>query len=170
MYERLRQQLRQSRERLAALQSRLRHPGERLRERAQRLDELELRLRKAILRLLDDRRSRLQRQQARLVQIRPERQISRMRQQLGSLRQQLQRQMAYLLHDKRLRSAALAGQLNAVSPLATLERGYAIVQDSQGRVIDDASLLNIDDLIETRLAKGRLRSRVTDIFEPGVES
>jgi exodeoxyribonuclease VII large subunit len=170
LYERLRQQLRQSRERLAALQSRLRHPGERLRERAQRLDELELRLRKAILRLLDDRRSRLQRQQARLVQIRPERQISRMRQQLGSLRQQLQRQMAYLLHDKRLRSAALAGQLNAVSPLATLERGYAIVQDSSGRVIDDASLLNIDDLIETRLAKGRLRSRVTDIFEPGVES
>ncbi|MCP8689729.1 exodeoxyribonuclease VII large subunit [Marinobacterium sedimentorum] len=158
---RLGQQLQQHQERLIALQRRLRHPGERLRERAQRLDELELRLRKAALRLLSDKRNRLERQQARLVQIRPERQLAQLRQHLAALRQQLERQMAYQLHDKRLRSAALAGQLNAVSPLATLERGYAIVQDSRGQVIDDASLLEIDDLIETRLARGRVHSRVT---------
>lgn len=166
LLDRIRQQLGQQRERLVALQRRLRHPGERLRERAQRLDELEMRLRKAVLRLLHERRNRLERQQARLVQIRPQRQITQSRQQLLSLRQQLERQMTHLLHDKRLRSAALAGQLNAVSPLATLERGYAIVQDSQGRVIDDAALLEIDDMIETRLARGRVQSRVTATVLP----
>ncbi|ANG61889.1 exodeoxyribonuclease VII large subunit [Marinobacterium aestuarii] len=163
---RLGQQLQQYQERLIALQRRLRHPGERLRERAQRLDELELRLRKAALRLLSDKRTRLERQQARLVQSRPQRQIAQLRQHLAALRMQLERQMHYLLHDKRLRSAAMAGQLNAVSPLATLERGYAIVQDNRGQVIDDASLLAVDDLIETRLAKGRVHSRVTATLMP----
>nr|WP_067298834.1 exodeoxyribonuclease VII large subunit [Marinobacterium profundum] len=167
---RLGQQLQQHQERLIALQRRLRHPGERLRERAQRLDELELRLRKAALRLLSDKRTRLERQQARLVQIRPQRQIAQLRQHLAALRQQLERRIHYLLHDKRLRSAAMAGQLNAVSPLATLERGYAIVQDSRGQVIDDASLLAVDDLIETRLAKGRVHSRVTATLMPDENS
>ncbi len=164
--ERLQLQLRQGQERLRALRSRLRHPGERLRERAQRLDELELRLRHACQRLLQEKRSRVQRQQARLAQIRPERQIRQLRQHLGSLHQQLERQISFVLHDRRLRSAALAGQLHAVSPLATLERGYAIVQDDNARVIDDARLLKIDDLIETRLAKGRIRSRVTETLTP----
>ncbi|GGO88904.1 exodeoxyribonuclease 7 large subunit [Marinobacterium nitratireducens] len=162
LQDRLRLQIGQGRERVLALQSRLRHPGDRLRERSQRLDELELRLRQATLRLLRERRERLARQQARLRQIRPERQLLRQRQQLDGLRQQLERQMRHLLHDKRLRSAALAGQLNAVSPLATLERGYAIVQDTQGRVIEDASQVAAGDIIETRLARGSLRSQVTE--------
>ncbi|NVK43879.1 MAG: exodeoxyribonuclease VII large subunit [Oceanospirillaceae bacterium] len=160
--ERLRLQIAQGHERVRALQSRLRHPGDRLRERSQRLDELELRLRQATRRLLQDRHSRLERLQARLVKIRPERQLLRQRQQLDALRLQLERQMRHLLHDRRLRSAALAGQLNAVSPLATLERGYAIVRDSQGQVIEDASQVAAGDIIETRLARGRLRSQVTE--------
>jgi len=164
LQERLRLQIGQGRERVRSLQSRLRHPGDRLRERSQRLDELELRLRQATLRLLQERHTRLDRQQSRLRQIRPERQLQRQRQQLVGLRQQLERQMRHLLHDKRLRGAALAGQLNAVSPLATLERGYAIVQDSQGRVIEDASQVSVGDIIDTRLARGQLRSQVTETF------
>jgi len=48
--------------------------------------------------------------------------------------------------------------------LATLERGYAIVQDSQGRVIEDASQVSVGDIIDTRLARGQLRSQVTETF------
>ncbi|MFC6669618.1 exodeoxyribonuclease VII large subunit [Marinobacterium aestuariivivens] len=166
LLQRLQQHIGQGRERIRSLQSRLRHPGDRLRERSQRLDELELRLRRATQRLLQDRRSRLDRQQARLVQIRPERQLQQQRERIRNLHQQLGRQMQHLLHDKRLRSAALAGQLNAVSPLATLERGYAIVQDPAGRVIDDVAQVSCGELIETRLARGRLRSTVTETLPP----
>jgi exodeoxyribonuclease VII large subunit len=51
--------------------------------------------------------------------------------------------------------------LNAVSPLATLLRGFAIVtRAADGTVITDAAAVHIDDEIEARLASGRLRARV----------
>jgi exodeoxyribonuclease VII large subunit len=52
------------------------------------------------------------------------------------------------------------GRLNAVSPLATLERGYAIVTDSSDRVVTDAATLAHGELIQARVAKGIVRARV----------
>jgi exodeoxyribonuclease VII large subunit len=49
--------------------------------------------------------------------------------------------------------------LNAVSPLATLERGYAIVSIG-GDIVRDAATVEPGTLIEARLATGRLRARV----------
>jgi exodeoxyribonuclease VII large subunit len=51
--------------------------------------------------------------------------------------------------------------LDAVSPLATLRRGFAIVtRAADGAVITDAATVRIEDEIEARLASGRLRARV----------
>jgi exodeoxyribonuclease VII large subunit len=51
--------------------------------------------------------------------------------------------------------------LDAISPLATLARGYAIVTGPDGVVVQDASRLNVGDEIEARLARGRISARVT---------
>jgi len=58
---------------------------------------------------------------------------------------------------------AVAGRaLDSVSPLATLERGYAIVTETTGgRIVTDAGSLAEGDLIEARLARGRITARVT---------
>jgi exodeoxyribonuclease VII large subunit len=51
--------------------------------------------------------------------------------------------------------------LNAVSPLATLDRGYAIVtRADDGRLVTDAAEAAAGTEIEARLARGRLRARV----------
>ena len=50
--------------------------------------------------------------------------------------------------------------LNAVSPLATLERGYAIVSSEQGEILRDAAKSAPGMIIEARLARGRLRAKV----------
>jgi exodeoxyribonuclease VII large subunit len=47
-----------------------------------------------------------------------------------------------------------------VSPLATLQRGYAIVTDSSNHVVTDASTLANGELVDARLAKGVVRARV----------
>ncbi len=60
------------------------------------------------------------------------------------------------------RLALAARSLNAVSPLATLDRGYAIVEDSDGRVLTDAADVQTDTEIRARLANGELRATVTD--------
>ncbi len=55
--------------------------------------------------------------------------------------------------------------LNAVSPLATLERGYAIVADARGHVLVDAAALAPGDPVHARLARGRFTAKVTTIIE-----
>jgi exodeoxyribonuclease VII large subunit len=55
---------------------------------------------------------------------------------------------------------ALRGRLVALSPLTVLSRGYAIVTTETGRVLSDASSVEIDQVVAIRLAAGRLGARV----------
>jgi exodeoxyribonuclease VII large subunit len=66
--------------------------------------------------------------------------------------------------DHRLRLAARA--LDAVSPLATLDRGYAIVTDvATGKALTSTSLVKRGDDIRARLAHGELLAKVTGIVD-----
>ena len=53
--------------------------------------------------------------------------------------------------------------LDAVSPLATLDRGYAIVADAKGQVITNAATATVGQSIHTKLAKGAIKSTVVSI-------
>jgi exodeoxyribonuclease VII large subunit len=53
--------------------------------------------------------------------------------------------------------------LHAVSPLATLDRGYAIVADAAGHVVTEATALKPGAEIEARLARGSVRATVTEV-------
>jgi exodeoxyribonuclease VII large subunit len=68
------------------------------------------------------------------------------------------------LHDRQRRFANLAGKLQSLSPLAVLERGYSITQDSKtGKVIRTAAQLRAGQTIATRLAEGTVTSRVESV-------
>jgi exodeoxyribonuclease VII large subunit len=60
----------------------------------------------------------------------------------------------------RERLLPLVRTLNAVSPLATLSRGYAIVIDERGKILRDAADAADGEIIEARLAMGSIRARV----------
>jgi len=64
------------------------------------------------------------------------------------------------LRGARERLLPLVRTLNAVSPLATLDRGYAIVMDEHGKILRDAADAADGEIIEARLAAGRIRARV----------
>ncbi len=51
-------------------------------------------------------------------------------------------------------------RLQSLSPLSTLQRGYAVLQTSGGDVITDASTVTPGDVIAARLAAGRLTATV----------
>jgi exodeoxyribonuclease VII large subunit len=53
--------------------------------------------------------------------------------------------------------------LHAVSPLATLDRGYAIVTDATGRVLQRATETAPGTVIDARLAQGSLRASVLEV-------
>lgn len=66
------------------------------------------------------------------------------------------------LDRRRSQFGGLMAQLDALSPLGVLSRGYALATTALGRILLDASDVNPGDPIVVRLSKGRLRARVTD--------
>ena len=64
------------------------------------------------------------------------------------------------VRQERLRLKALAGQLNQLSPMRVLERGYAIVFDEAGNVVKSAGAVSVGDALAIQLARGRLRAEV----------
>jgi exodeoxyribonuclease VII large subunit len=66
------------------------------------------------------------------------------------------------------RLALASRTLDAVSPLATLGRGFAVVSRvADGRLLRDAAQAPVGDEIEARLARGRLRAKVISRIEDG---
>jgi exodeoxyribonuclease VII large subunit len=144
-------------ERLHHLSRRLRHPGQRLQELAQRVDELEARLQRAQQRLLQQHASRLDQLARQLRRNSPALAIGRRQEQLRQLQV---RMVTAVQHGQELRQRRLQGlvrALDAVSPLAVLGRGYAIVsREADGAIIREANEVAAGDEIEARLHKGRL--------------
>jgi len=71
--------------------------------------------------------------------------------------------MSRFLMSVQGRFASLTQTLNALSPLAVLERGYAVCRNHSGVVISDASEVEVDSPLAVVLHKGELAIRVTEI-------
>ena len=69
------------------------------------------------------------------------------------------------MQEARERLGLAAAALDALSPLAVLQRGYAIAQDASGKALRDAASVSTGDEVKVRLAKGRLSTRVEAVEE-----
>jgi exodeoxyribonuclease VII large subunit len=85
------------------------------------------------------------------------------RERLASLDVHIIRAQRDHLRTLRDRETALGRHLAALSPLAVLGRGYALVYDDHGLLIKDTETITEGQSIVTRLARGRIRSRVTNV-------
>jgi exodeoxyribonuclease VII large subunit len=153
---------------LGALAQRLQvsHPGARLQQHAQRLDDLEQRLRLALRANLMSGRQRLEVLGARLWRENPRHRLAALCAEAASLRQRLETAFAGQLGALGQRLALASRTLDAVSPLATLARGFAVVKRvDDGALLRNASQAPVGTEIEARLSKGRVRARVTDSRE-----
>jgi exodeoxyribonuclease VII large subunit len=81
---------------------------------------------------------------------------------LESLDQRLGRAWRQAMSSRREKLLPLIRTLQAVSPLATLERGYAIVSLEGGDILRDAADAKPGAIIEARLARGRVRAKVEE--------
>jgi exodeoxyribonuclease VII large subunit len=69
------------------------------------------------------------------------------------------------LLERRVRVERMDTALQALSPLAILERGYALVFDAAGNLLKDAGKVKAGDEISARLAKGTVSGRVKSVSE-----
>jgi exodeoxyribonuclease VII large subunit len=70
---------------------------------------------------------------------------------------------------RRMSLAALRDAMTALSPAATLERGYAVARDGQGRILRDASQVAPGEPLDVVLARGRVDTRVETTHPGGTE-
>ncbi len=177
-------QLLQARQSLAALPvSRLEQRLQRqLAARQQRLDELASTLSSAASEHQLARRRRLDQLRAQLLRRDPQRQLGLVRSRLVGLRERLRsaalrrshaaqqdhrsaaatldRAMRQFLAARRSQVERRQLQLVALSPLAVLDRGYALVQTESGSILRDAALVHPGEVVHTRLGRGSFSSRV----------
>ncbi|OYV77333.1 MAG: exodeoxyribonuclease VII large subunit [Chromatiales bacterium 21-64-14] len=149
---------------------RAQHPGQRLRQRTQRLDDLDQRLRAIFRGGLQVRRSGVAEWTARLHRHRPTPRVRQLEGACGHLAHRLRAGLARSVERRHDRVAELAHALDAVSPLATLGRGYAILRRlPRGAVLRSATDTSPGDRVEARLARGQLVCRVEEVQAPPLD-
>ena len=154
-------------ERLHWLRTRLmqQHPLTILQRIRQRLVDMDSRMKISIDYRLRAAGDRIKHGHTRLLSRSPAMTIHQYRNRLERLQQQAQYRISAALEQHRSRLQTLASTLNAISPLQTLGRGYSITTGPDGRAITDADTVSRNELIETRLHRGQLLSRVEKIIK-----
>ncbi|WP_266167905.1 exodeoxyribonuclease VII large subunit [Dyella subtropica] len=145
---------------LARLQAQ--RPQARLQRDRERLLHLRHRL-AALMRDQSQRRhARLDRQHARLLACHPRLRLPLLQRRLQEQERRLRSSIEHRLEREQLHLKQLARAMHAVSPLATLERGYSILFDAEGRVLRSALGVAAGTSLRARLADGELPLRVCE--------
>ena len=134
-----------------------------LHRRQQRLDEAAFRMAQAERAVLKGLRQRLALATERLRYHDPRRQLAASRQVLQGQTHTLIAAIQRVLFARRARLERLTAQLQALSPLNILQRGYALVFDESGNLVNDAAHFQPGDALSARLARGTVSAIVKEI-------
>jgi exodeoxyribonuclease VII large subunit len=132
------------------------HPNRQLLEQRRRLINVSAPLHRNMLRMIGERQSELGFNRARLLQAHPARRVSEHLNEVKALKTGLQRAATRTLRNGRDQLASLARTLQAVSPLQTIARGYAVILDPETEgAIASIEQLKQDDPVIAQLSDGR---------------
>jgi len=128
--------------------------------RQQKLDDLKNRMDRAERQILEKQRRRLELAAGAVRHYDVRRMLAGIHKELDARVAGMVAAARTLLLQRTGRLNQLNGQLEALSPLAILDRGYALVFDSAGTLLKDASRVRAGDEISARLSQGTLTATV----------
>jgi exodeoxyribonuclease VII large subunit len=129
----------------------------------QRLDDLSFRLESVIAAQVQLGRNRVADLAASVLRHDPRQTVAHAREHLSDFRARLARALERLVQTSSASLGALDARLHSLSPLAVLDRGYALVTGADGAIVKSAAQLRMGDAVTTRLADGSFGSRVTEV-------
>jgi exodeoxyribonuclease VII large subunit len=135
-----------------------------IRQRQQKVDDLTFRLERGERAVLELNRRRLENISAAVRHYDLRRVLAGVRAELEAQTAAVAAAMRNQLLLKKLRLERIGRALETLSPLAILERGYALVFDGSGQLIKDAAQVKMGDEISARVAKGEIRATVKKAF------
>ena len=148
---------------VARLRALLKHPGQSLNDQSQRLDHIQARLEQAALKNLQTKHGRYNQRQASLLSSNPNVFIKSHTRHVMQLSQRLTTAQKSSLSQQSQRFSSLATQLNQLSPLHTLSRGYSVTQNEQGTVITETGQINAKQKLKLSLVDGHAMVKVEQV-------
>ncbi|MEH0372469.1 exodeoxyribonuclease VII large subunit [Vibrio mimicus] len=136
------------------------HPQARLERQQQQLDELSLRLEQKMHQRLATQQQRWDRLSHKIQLNSPTHLIRQQRFNLLQQEQRLTQSIQHHLIQSRHQLALLSEKMDAVSPLATLARGYSVTRTAQGELVRQSAQVKPGDTLVTQLMDGEILSTV----------
>ena len=155
--------LRQRQQQVDHLSQRLRHPGERIQQQQQRLTHTLAHLMQAAEIQLQHRHSLLNTLISRFNRFHPQQQVQQLQVRNQSLQQRLRNSIKHLLLQKQTEWENTVHMLNTLSPLQTLERGYAIVRNRDSQVVKTITNVEPGEQITALISDGTLLCHIDEI-------
>lgn len=141
----------------------LQHPHRLLEQRGQTLDQLMLRLENQQTTRIKTLRERVTMLGTRLQRQSPQAKVAAWGQRAQALAHRLKTSESQLIQGRQHQAGQLIGQLDALSPLKIMTRGYAYVTGTDGQVIRDVTAFKPDDQVRLHMSTGQATARIEQV-------
>jgi exodeoxyribonuclease VII large subunit len=136
-----------------------------LRRLEQRMDDANLRIEGNLKFQVRERQRHVAELGAAVLRHDPRQHLAHARQHFASAGLRMEHALVRTLHEQRVRWGAYDARLRSLSPLAVLDRGYALVQDADGVLVRSVKQVSEEALLTTRISDGAFTSRVVSARE-----
>ena len=139
----------------------LKSPLTMLKEQSQSLDNIEMRLANTMQGIISNAKQNFQLATSQIYQSSTLQRFENYEDRIKTNLRSLNFQMKNLIDKKKLMLESITTNLNAISPLAVLDRGYAIVMNENGQALKSSKDIKVGDTVTTRLGDGGFTSNVS---------
>ena len=140
-------------------------PAKQLQNHSQRLDEINLRIQRAMSIIISINRSNLMKLRAEINQFNPISHLNLNKERCHYLYRKIYSAITIILNNASNRLDNSRNTLQTISPLSTLERGYAIITDENGRIIRDINKVKKGKEIKSEIVNGSFYSKITRLVK-----
>ena len=155
--------LQNKKQKLDLIESNLKTPQAILNEQKQAMRNIELRLTQSFEKSFLKSKQSLELLDQLLTEKNPYKSIKDLFDKISFISKDMIKNISYILEKKLKNIDSIESNLNAFSPLAVLDRGYAIVQNIEGKAIRSSKELQDGELVKTRLSSGSFKSEIKKI-------
>jgi len=139
----------------------LKSPLTMLKEQSQSLDNIEMRLANTVQGIISNAKQNFQLATSQIYQSSTLQRFKNYEDRIKTNLRSLNFQVKNLIDKKKLMLESITTNLNAISPLAVLDRGYAIVMNENGQALKSSKDIKVGDTVTTRLGDGGFTSNVS---------
>ena len=139
----------------------LKSPLTMLKEQSQSLDNIEMRLANTVQGIISNAKQNFQLATSQIYQSSTLQRFENYEDRIKTNLRSLNFQIKNLIDKKKLMLESITTNLKAISPLAVLDRGYAIVMNENGQALKSSKDIKVGDTVTTRLGDGGFTSNVS---------